>query len=94
MTLCEIGFCNYLRLKKFQIPSVEDGSNSLINSPFAPLPVALCLCRKASSGRHPVDWGLAYVLWILSSGFRAAVGRLCPDELSSVLYRLGINYQG
>jgi hypothetical protein len=37
-------------------------SNSLINSPFAPLPAALCLCRKASAERHPVDCGLASVL--------------------------------
>lgn len=37
-------------------------SNSLINSPFGPLPAALCLCRKASAVRHPVDCGLASVL--------------------------------
>ncbi len=49
-------------------------SNSLINSPFAPLRAAICLCRKASAVRHPVDCGLASIFYLLSSGFRAAVG--------------------
>jgi len=43
---------------------------------FATLPVAIYICRKASCG-----------LWtgfrILFSGFCAAAGRLCPDELIS-----------
>ena len=37
-------------------------SNSLINSPFAPMQAALCLCRKASAGRHPVECGLASMM--------------------------------
>jgi len=35
---------------------------SLCLCAFAPLAAAICLCRKASAGRHPVDCGLASVL--------------------------------
>ncbi len=43
-------------------------SNSLINSPFAPLPAALCLCSKASAERHLVDCGLGSIFWLTCCG--------------------------
>jgi len=69
---------------------------------------SLCLCAFATrlalsafAVRHlpegilwTVDWGLVSVFCLLSSGFRAVAGGLRHDELSSVLYRLGINCQG
>jgi len=59
------------------------------------LPLQESLCRKASAERHPkASCGLDSVFCLLSSGFRAAAGCLCPDELISVLYRLVINCMG
>jgi hypothetical protein len=66
---------------------------------FGLRPAAICLCRKASAEMHPVDCGLA-------SGLRRSAPRCGSglrreerpderrDELSSVLYRLVVNYQG
>lgn len=57
---------------------------SLCLCAFTTLTVALCLCRKASCGPASVFWLPGY------GGLRRDE---CPDELSSVLYRLGINCQ-